>query len=74
MATGDTRSDDSLRDTGSDCAFDDCSHRVHGTYDLGLKLWRHMELDLLEKVFRGTETTDDEDVLQSSLSAGLITV
>ena len=61
--------DDSLSDTGRDCTFDDCSYRVHGSDDLRLELGWDVELDLLEKVFRGTETTNDEDVLESSQHA-----
>lgn len=67
MATGDTMCDDTLGDTGSNSSLDNCSDRVHGSDNLGLELRRNMKLDLLEKVLGGTETTDNQDILQSSV-------
>jgi hypothetical protein len=66
VATGDTVGNHSFGDTGSHGTLDDGSNRVHGTDNLGLILWWDVKLDLLEEVFRGTETTDNQDVLKMS--------
>lgn len=67
VATGDTVGDDSLGDTGGDGALDNGGDGVHGSDDLGLELRRDMQLDLLEEVLGGTETTDDQNVLQGAV-------
>jgi hypothetical protein len=64
VTTGHTGGDDPLRDTSRDGALDDGRDRVHGPHDLALELRRHVQLDLLEEVFRRTETADHEHVLQ----------
>lgn len=63
VATRDTGSDDTLGNTGRDCTLHDGGDGIHGAYDLVLELRRHVQLDLLEEVFRCTETTNDKDVL-----------
>lgn len=66
VPTCDAMCDDTFCDTGGDGTLDDGSDRVHGSDNLGLELWRHMELDLLEEVFRCTESTHNKDVLSES--------
>lgn len=68
MATGDTVCNHSLGDTSSHGTLHDCSNRVHGTDNLGLILWWDVELDLLEEVFRGTKTTNNQDILKMKIS------
>jgi hypothetical protein len=63
VATGDTGSDDTLGDTSGDGTLDNGGDGVHGSDDLVLKLWGHVELDLLEKVLGSSETADNEHVL-----------
>jgi hypothetical protein len=63
MSTGNTVCDDTLCNTGGNSTFDNGGDRVHGTDNLGLELWGHMEFDLLEEVLGCTETTDYQDVL-----------
>jgi hypothetical protein len=63
VATGNTGGDDTLSDTSGDSTLDNGGNGVHGSDDLVLKLWRHVELDLLEEVLGRTETTDNEDIL-----------
>lgn len=53
-----------LGDSGSHGTFDDGSDRVHRPDYLGLILRRDVEFDLLEKILRGTEATNDKDILQ----------
>lgn len=65
VATGDAGSDDALGDACGDGAFDNGRDAVHGSDDLVLELWRHVEFDLLEEVFGRAEAADDEDVLGS---------
>lgn len=64
MTTSDPGRYYSLGDAGCDRAFDDGCDRVHGAYDFGLELWGHVQLDLLEKVFRGAKATDNKNVLE----------
>lgn len=64
MPTCDTVCDNALSNTGCDGSFDNGSDRIHGSDNLGLKLWRDVELDLLEEVLGGTKTTNDKDILQ----------
>lgn len=54
---------DTLGDTSSNGTFDDGSDGVHRANDLGLKLRRDVELDLLEEILGRTETTHDENIL-----------
>lgn len=68
VTTGNAGGNDTLRDTGCDGAFDDGSNGVHGANDFGLELRGDVEFDLLEKVFGGTEATDNEDVLEGKVS------
>jgi hypothetical protein len=63
VTTSNTGCDDTLGDTGCDGSFNDGGDGVHGADDFGLELGRDVEFDLLEEVFRGTETANDEDVL-----------
>lgn len=63
VSSSNTMRDDALGNASSDGTFDDCCHRVHRTHNLGLELGRHMELDLLEEIFRCTKTADDQHVL-----------
>ena len=63
MSAGDTRGDDSFGDTGGDGSLDDGGDGVHGADDFGLELWRDMEFNLLEEVFRGAEAADYKDIL-----------
>jgi hypothetical protein len=63
MSTCDTVGDDTFGDTCCDGSFDNGGDGVHGTDDFGLKLWWDVEFDLLEEVFGGTKTTDDEYIL-----------
>jgi hypothetical protein len=51
VSTSDTRCDDALRDTSSNGTLDNGGDRVHRSYNLGLELRRHVELDLLEEIF-----------------------
>lgn len=67
VPAGDAVCDDAFCDSCGDGALDDGGDRVHGPDDLGLELGRHVELDLLEEVFRRTETTDDKYVLELSV-------
>jgi hypothetical protein len=67
MSSSNTMSNNSLCDTSSNSTLDNGSHGIHGPDNLGLELGRDMELDLLEKVFGGTETTDNQDVLESAV-------
>lgn len=67
MATGNTVRYNTLTNTGSNGSLDNGGHGVDGTNNLGLELGRNMKLNLLEEVFRSTETTDDENVLQGSV-------
>lgn len=69
MPSGDTGSDDTFSDTGSNCTLDNGSDRVHGTDYLGLVLWWHVESNLLEQIFGSTETANDKDVLGRRQSA-----
>lgn len=64
VATSDTGGDDTLGDAGSDSTFNDGSHGVHRSYDLGLELWGNVEFDLLEEIFGSTEATDNKDILK----------
>ena len=63
VATRYTRCDDSLGDTCCHCAFDNGGNGVHGSNDLRLELRWDVELDLLEQVLGGTETTDYKNIL-----------
>lgn len=63
VTTSDTVSDHSLGDTCCYSTLDDGSDGIHGTDDLGLVLRWDVKLDLLEEVLRGTETTDDQNIL-----------
>ncbi|KAI6753122.1 hypothetical protein HG531_005291 [Fusarium graminearum] len=67
VSTGDTVGDDSLCDTSSNSTLHNGSHGVHGSDNLGLELGGNVELDLLEEVLGGTETTDNQDVLKSTV-------
>ena len=69
MPTSDTVCDNTFGDTGGDGTLDNGGDRVHGSDNLGLELRRHVKLDLLEKVFRCTETTDNKDILSRSACA-----
>jgi len=51
VSSCDTRSDDTLRNTSSDCTLNNGRHGVHRPDDLVLELRRYMQLDLLEQVF-----------------------
>lgn len=64
VASGNTVSNDSLRNTSGNGTLDDGSHRVHGSNHLGLELRGHMKLDLLEQVLGSTKSTDNQDVLE----------
>jgi hypothetical protein len=68
MSTSDTMGDDTLSNTGSDGTLDNSSDRVHGSDNLGLELWWHVKLNLLEEILGSTETTNDKNVLQSLVS------
>ena len=50
MPSGDTMRDDTFCDTCRDGTLDDGGDGVHRPYDFVLELWRHVELDLLEKI------------------------
>jgi hypothetical protein len=63
VPTCNTVCNNALSDTGCNSSLDNGSDRVHGTDDLGLELGWDVEFDLLEEVFGGAETTDDQDIL-----------
>ena len=63
VTTGNAGGNHTLCDTGCDGAFDDGGDGVHGAYDFGLELGGNVEFNLLEKVFKGAEATNDQDVL-----------
>jgi len=63
MPACDAVCDNALCDTGCDGTLDNGGNGVHGSDDFGLELWWHVKLDLLEKIFGGAKTSDDEDVL-----------
>lgn len=67
VATSHTVGDDAFGDTSSDGTLDNGSHGVHGADNLGLELGRDVKLNLLEEVFGGTETTDNQDVLERTV-------
>ena len=68
MTTSHTGGNDPFGNTSRNGALDDSCHRVHGTDDLGLELWWHVKLDLLEEIFRSTETTDNQNILKYRIS------
>jgi hypothetical protein len=63
MSTCDTVGDNAFGDTCGDGSFDNGSDGVHRADDFGLILWWYVEFDLLEEVFGGTKTTDNENIL-----------
>lgn len=67
MATSNTMRNNTLTNTGGNGSLDNGGHGVDGTNNLGLELRRNVKLNLLEEVLGGTETTDNKDVLQSSV-------
>jgi len=68
MSSGDAGCDQAFSQPGCHGAFDDGGDGVHWADDAGLELRGDVELDLAEEVFGGAETTDDEDVLQYTIS------
>ena len=64
MTTGNTMCDNALSNTSRNSTLDNSRDRVHRSHDLGLELWRHVKLDLLEKVFGSTKTTNHKHVLR----------
>ena len=69
MSSSDAGCNQPLGQAGGDGAFDDGGDGVHWADDAGLELRGDVELDLAEEVFGGAETTDDEDVLQYTISS-----
>jgi len=67
VATGNTMSDYSFCDTSCDSALDDGGDRVHGPDNLGLELWRNVELDLLEEILGCAKSTYYQDVLERAI-------
>lgn len=66
VSTCDTMGDHPLGDSRRDGSLDDRCDRVHWSNHLRLVLGRDVEPDLLEEIFRGTESTHHEDILQES--------
>ena len=63
VPTSHTVRDDPFGNTGSHGTLDDGSDGVHRTDNLGLILRRHVQFDLLEQIFRGTESSHDQHIL-----------
>lgn len=68
VSTCDTVGNHSLGDTGCHCTLDNGGHGVHRTDNLGLVLRGDVKLDLLEQILRGTESTNNQDVLGRPVS------
>jgi hypothetical protein len=66
VSTSDTVGDNSLGDTGGNSTLNNGGYRVHRANNLSLILGRHVKLDLLEEVLGGTESTNNQNVLEKS--------